>query len=79
MAESQEEDEGISTVNTNVHVVKDQRQVDWEDGERMIILRDVHNLTDLVVMSNRINDEYGGITGLDYVNEDIVIVYCDRR
>lgn len=79
MAESQEEDEGISTVNTNTTVVKDQRQADWESGERMILLKGVKDLRDMIVMSNRINDEYGGITGLHKVTESVIIIYCDRR
>jgi len=78
MAESQtEDDDGLSTVNTNVTVVADHK-LDSIDHGRAITLKGLEEPRDLVVMTNRVNDEYGGVTGVRTVTEDVAIIYCDK-
>jgi len=77
MAESQDDD-GLSTVNTNVTVAANHRLESYEDHQRSIIIKGLEESRDLVVMTNRINEEYGSVTGIDTITENVAVIYCDN-
>lgn len=71
-------DDGISTANTNVRIAADHR-LQYESHDRAITITGIEEPRDLIVMTNRITDEHGDVTGMDRITAVTTIIYCNNH